>query len=509
MPSAPDPIDRPVSRARRLVSGILATAVTAAIWAVLPTPEVGAAGDRSVSVSVDCTDRTPSVGVPTDCTVQVDDNASGTKVVPTGTVTLAVASPASRVGSVVPLGTCSLAANSNRRSGCTVPVLAVAASVTGQATVLRASFTPDNPSPHRAGSGTRNLTVSGISTPVVYSPSVTGFTGTGDRLAEVRLYVPGCTSGTGSAFVADSADENPPNSAFTIKGWERSADSFGAFSFVGSAGADQPTGVFRTRFTCSTGSAGAVDAANVTWTSPVFTYTVTSTANLQAVRADGPETGTAVAAAPSASTWSVDPEGLPLVDRFGIHGPEAALLKAQVDAVRPATGTVGRLAWAALGRMPARSVYDRWVPQVPSKGTWGLERELERTPEFVSWFALATDEVFLQRAYSRTLGRWPTAAERDAAIRRLRTQGVPRVRILAELAETPVHRQRVAVRDDVLAAYLAITPVVPTATELSRFEAMTRAIVLRVQVIEEIALTRAPAERWTAALAVPGARPRF
>jgi hypothetical protein len=134
---------------------------------------------------------------------------------------------------------------------------------------------------------------------------------------------------------------------------------------------------------------------------------------------------------------------------------------------------------------------------------------LERTPEFVVTFGFATDELFAQRAYERTQGRWPTAAERATVLRRLRVDRAPRIRVLAELAESGTHRARVAVRDDIVAAYLALTPVLPSPGDLARFENMQRAVGLRVQVIEEIALTRAPAERWVAALAAPGARPRL
>ncbi len=486
--------------------------MVAASWGALPTPDAGAAGSRTTTVSLTCTDSTPTVGTPVSCTVEVDDSNSGTKSTPTGSVELAVTAPSNRVGSLVGLDACTLSPQTGRKSSCTARLLPVAGSVSGQATVLRANFTPDGPSPHRASSGTRNLTVGSIATPVVFSPNVAGTSGSGSTTTEARLFIPACASGTGSVFVAMSESSDPPISSFTEKGWERTADQFGVVSYVGAPGADNPTGTFRVRLACSTGSAGSITASNVTWTSPTYTYTITAPA-ISALRGDAPAGDGTVAspgsAAPLGVSMSVDPESQPFIDTFGIPGPAAAALKARVDEVRQPAGIVSRLGWAALGRMPTRSVFDRWVPQVASRGTFALERELERTPEFVGWFGLATDDVFLDRAYSRTVGRWPTAAERSDTLRRLRTQGVPRVRILAELVETQHHRDRVRTRDDVVAAYLALTPVVPSPTDLAGFEDMSRAIVVRVSVIEEIALSRAPADRWIAAMAVPGARPRF
>jgi hypothetical protein len=426
-------------------------------------------------------------------------------------VSLSVSSPSNLVGSIGFLGACVLAPTSSRASECVVPILPLGSG----SPVLRAAFTPTEADPHQAGTRTRNLTVASVNNPVAYAPIFdSARAGSGSAGGNVSLYLAGCDAGDAprfSVFVSPTGD--PSSASDRTRPWSQEVDSWGATNLSATLAANHPAGTFRARFTCSDGTPSTPSSDNVDWTSSTYTFTVSAASQagsrLVSVRADEPGTSTPDGTMPASATWSVDPESAPLIDRVGIHGAQALALKRQVDDIRAVSGTVGRLSWAALGRMPTRAQFDRWLPATASRGTWGLERELERTPEFIGWFGLATDDVFLDRAYSRTLGRWPTAAERSASRVRLRSQGVPRVRILAELAESPQHRERVAVRDDVVAAYLGVTTVLPSPADLARFEAMSRAVVLRVQVIEEIALTRAPAQRWMDALAVPGARPRF
>ena len=502
----PIPATRPSRRRARRSAAALAAVVLATLGSVLPASVAGAAGTRTVNVTITCTSTSLTIGTPTNCTIKVDDNASGTKSAPAGTVALSVSSPSNLVGSIAFLGTCVLAPTSSRASECVVPILPLGSG----SPVLRAEFTPTDADPHQAGSRTRNLTVASLSNPVAYAPVFDATrSGSGTAGGDVSLYLAGCNAGGAaqfSVFVSPSGD--PSSASDRTRPWSQTVDAWGAANLAATLASNHPTGIFRARFTCSDGAPSTPTSDNVDWTSPQYTFTVSAAsqagARLVAVRAEGPDV-----TVPASATWSVDPESAPLVDRVGIHGAQALLLKRQVDDIRAVSGTVGRLAQAALGRMPTRAQFDRWIPAVQTRGTWGLERELERTPEFVGWFALASDDVFLDRAYARTLGRWPTTAERSAARIRLASQGVPRVRILAELAESPAHRARVAVRDDVVAAYLGVTTTVPSPADLVRFEAMSRAVVLRIQVIEEIALTRATAQRWMDALAVPGARPRF
>ncbi len=205
---------------------------------------------------------------------------------------------------------------------------------------------------------------------------------------------------------------------------------------------------------------------------------------------------------------TVDPDELPARDTYGIDGEAMATLKARVDAEAPAVAQIARQCVAFTGAEPDRQVLSAWLGRFSRGASLAdLARVLGRSTGFRQLYGSFDDETFLRSAYVRTVRRAPDAGEETFGLALLRG-GVSRSSILTLLAESPDSRRANNSAAYVLAIYHAITTASPTSGDLERFTSELIDVVLRVQVIEDIALSRAPAQRWVAAIQ-GGQRPSF
>lgn len=498
------PRPRTHRRSRLATAAAIATALLAALC--LHAPAAGAAGTRAVSVTWSCTSTSLNAGSSTTCKVSVADTDSGTKNDPDGTIAFSTTSGTSLSGSVrFSAASCTLAADAGNKTSCSVTVRPIGAG----SPVMVAAYTASDD--HQDSSANRSLTVSSNSSPVIV-PSVSLATTAGVIGATFDITMASCTSGTAPEFglwVSQTGDPQTVSDEF--RPWRAAVSSWGSAIYQPTIPADNSTGSFSVRYYCADGTPTDAGDAKIKWSSSLYTFSVSAASTAGALAA-APAPGSAgvAGAAASVGTWSVDPDSLPAVDNIGIPGAQAAALKARVDAIAGPSGQVTRLATAALGRQADRAFMDKWVPVVATKGTYSLERALEATPEFFGTFAFATEDLFIQRAYERVVGRWPTTAERAAAQQVLRTGTVPRIAFLRSLVEAPDRRAATANRDYVAAIYQALTKVVPSSADLGRFTSLLNDVVVRVSVVEEVALSRATAAQWVAAMASPtGSTVRF
>jgi hypothetical protein len=159
---------------------------------------------------------------------------------------------------------------------------------------------------------------------------------------------------------------------------ELPVDELGSFDWSLAIPEENSVGTFYARWYCATAPVESLFDPEIVWVAPLATMTIEPAAPgapLGAVRrtdfqvrattgadlvrsglAAVPGLRTAVAAATPEDTGTVgfelDPDALPLIDRVGIRGPEAAALKERVDAdVRALEASRAALA-ARLGRTP-------------------------------------------------------------------------------------------------------------------------------------------------------------
>jgi len=485
-----------------------AAAVTLAMLAALclQAPSAGAAGTRTVSVTWSCTSTSLNAGSSTTCKITVSDSDSGGKNDPDGTLGFSTASPTALVDSVrFSASSCTLADDGKDKTACSITVRPLG----NGSPVMTAAYTSSDD--HQDKSANRTLTVSSNSNPVI-APTVSLSTTAGIIGDTFDISVVSCPTGsTAEIGLYVSPTTDPAYALDSFRPWRTSVSSWGSAIYQPSIPSDNTLGTFRVRYYCASGNPSWYYDSKISWTSSLYTFTISANAVAPALLAAG-SAGAPVSPAALSSTvgtWSVDPDSLPGTDNLGIPGTQAAALKSRVDAIAGPSGQVTRLATAALGRQADRAFMDKWVPVVAANGTYSLERALEATPEFFGTFAFATEDLFVQRAYERVYGRWPTTAERAAALQVLRT-GSPRIAFLRSLVETPDRRAATASRDYVAATYQALTKVVPSANDLGRFTALLNDVIVRVSVVEEIALTRATATQWVTAMASPtGATVRF
>jgi hypothetical protein len=501
---------RHASHRRRLSAAMVMMAAVASVLVAGPVEPAAAAGNRRISTSLSCTSTTLTVGTPVTCTLTVSDNESGIDP-PDGTVAWTVNGPSNLVGSALFENGCTQTVRQFDDDDledftlCSVTVLPMGIG-TPQ---IRASFTPLNEDQHRSGTRDRNLTVnsSGSARITGSFPSQT----TGSVGLSYKVALSACPSGSNrqaGLFVSFTADPNTTAGAadrIQPTGFFGALNAWGARPFEVSITAENANiGRTYARWYCSNGAATSPSAANVTYLSPLFTYDVPAPAALGGVSALRSASGALVGTSDRAG-WSVDPDALPAVDTVALGPDQVAQLKQRVDAVLPDSGRVTRLATVALGTTPDRVSLDRWT-QLARSGRWAsVLAELRNRPEFIFGINWNTDAGFVQRAVRTALGRAPSAAELDAMTAGLRNRTVDRIGLLAQLVETPESVARTEARTYVFAAYQALARVVPTPAELDRFTSQYGSSLVRSDVVEDIALSRATSTAWATALAGPQA----
>lgn len=482
------------------VAALLATCAVAAVLS--GAPPAAAAGNRSVSTSLTCTPSTLTVGSTTNCTFVINDTASGPRNVPNGTGTISV-----DAGTFQLVTPCVIAATSgsSRESRCTATLLFQ----TARTFRVTAAFTPDADDDHRAATRTTSVVVGSSSQLGIYVGQPTS---TAARGSSYQIYGHSCAGGHVGQFVAQDVDPIATTGA-VWQTWTAQTAADGSFSWSAAVPAGAGLGTFKARFYCASEPVTTIDDPAIQSMMPVLTVVVQEApvaAVFAAAAADAPVTAAASTDA-GASLWvALDTGGLPAVDRVGIPGAQMAQLTTRVDGIAARSEVVTRLAIAFRDRVPDRAWVDGWTSRLAAGASEATYVDaLATTTEYQLNYARLSNRQFVDRAHQQLLGRSATTAERAAMLAALTSRSTTRPALLAGLASSAEHRDRTAVRGYVLAAYQELTPVMPSAVELDRFVAQLRDGAVRVQVLEDLALTRASTDRWIAGLAAAPATARF
>lgn len=488
--------ERSASPARRFGAGLLALAIAAAGFLAVPQQADAARGDRSVSTSLSCTTTSLSLGATTTCSGGVTDNDSGTKNVPDGTAEITVDS-----GKIALLSSCTLAyvATANK-SECSFKIIILAI---GDGTPnLKLDYTSTDS--HNNSTKSLGLTTSGTTFKQHSDQSLTA----GNPGASLTVFSVGCASSSTryiGAFVSTAGDPATANQV-SSKVWETSPAADGSFQFDTALEADHPTGSFYVRFYCDNESPASYAAASFLATSSLYTYVVSAAAS-------SPARAAVQAATPSSAltgTFTADPEDTSGIDNEFIPGAQMITLKQRVDAAVPLVSRVDRLSQAFLGKIPPRSFVDLWVKNLAAGRTDAqLVAALATTPEYFWSYALLTPTQFVDRAYFVLLGRAPTLTERSTMVNALTTGKQSRKAALAAIASSPEHIIKTANRSYVMAAYQALTPIMPTPAMLAQYTNDLNDRGPKVAMLENLALSRTSFENWIAAVAANPTNARF
>jgi len=490
----------------KALSLLVVTLIAASGFVVAPQSvsalSAGADSERKVTITTTCDSTSLTLGSIGSCTSTVKDTESGgTKTVPRGTVALTVTS-----GRIAIISSCTLAyvATANQ-SECTYSFVLL--NIGNGAPDLKFAYTPASDDIHESKSKNTRLATSGSSFKQISTKLTSSSAGGATQGNSFSLFTVGCASSSTryiGAFV--SAIGDPATSGVeSSKVFERSPLSDGSDEFSTALENAHPTGEFFVRFYCDNESPSSYSSATFLASSAKYTFTVSAAAAfLQAAQA-----GTAATQA-GVGNYTADPEDVSGVDTEQIPGAQMIMLKQRVDATLPLTSRVDRLSQAFRGKIPPRNFVDLWVRNLAAGRTDAqLTSALSQTPEYFWTYALLTPAEFVNRAYLQLLGRAPTAVERSQMVNALNSNKQTRPAALAALASSQEHILRTANRSYVMAAYQALTPLVPTQDQLKMYSNALNNFAVKVPVLEDLALSRTTYQNWIAALAANPSSARF
>ncbi|MFZ4517955.1 MAG: DUF4214 domain-containing protein [Microthrixaceae bacterium] len=507
----PSPVRRLI-RTSTLFSAVALVATTLVVVVGPARPAGAQTGTRRVNVTISCSPTTVTVGTTTTCSVIVDDNQAGNRV-PTGTVTFSVTT-SGRTTSFAEVKPCVLAQRNADEAECAGANAGQIVMLGTGTLTLRADYSGS--SVHVPGNVSRSITVNSSSNPVTYAPAYATSAGKGNT---VKVYGAACAASGGQWGGFGSAERDPAAASTPTDLQQYLATSTrgdGALFWTTTIPAEAFVGTTYARFYCATAPVTSIGDARITWLGPLITYTVLATpistnavpqvALPRSFAVRLPFVGriaSPVVAPRQISAGGVvvnqDPDALPGKDLVGLTGDVSARLKARVDRVESASGRLTRLTLAALGRMPTRAFVDTWTPSVTAGDMSGLQKALAASTEFRTTFGALATADFVRTVYARVLGASPTSAELDAAVQRLDSAAVSRVAYLGEMVERPQHVAATAARTYVLAAFTELSTIIPNQGALDRFTGELTDLRSEVQVVEDIALTRAAPATWLAA----------
>lgn len=500
----------PVRRLIRTLSLLSALSLVAAALVVLgpsPTP-AAAAGSRVTTTTLNCP-ASVTTGATITCSVTVQDSTGKARdrSNPVGTVAFSITTT-NRTNSFAVITPCTLVASGGDSATCTTAQLVILG--TGAPLTVRAAFT-DTANVHTDSAGTDTVTATAPSNPVTYLPRLATSGGRGNT---VDVYGAACTA-TGGQWGGFGNTVDPNTSSSNQQFLATSTRADGALVASIPIPAESVLGTTYARFYCASAPVTSIGAPQITWLGPLITYTVV--ANPISARTGPqvvlprsirprlpfvgvlPSSGRAVVpAAAGGVVVTQDPNALPAKDVLGLTGDVMAQLKARVDRVEAASGRLTRLTLAALGRLPTRAFVDAWMPAAAAGDLSGLQRALVASGEFRATYASLPTADFVRTAYFRVLGWTPTSGELDAAVRRLEGGSVSRIDFLGELVERPEHVAATSSRSYVLAAFTELSTIVPNQAALERFTGELTDLRSEVQVIEDIAISRAAPATWLA-----------
>ncbi len=313
-----------------------------------------------------------------------------------------------------------------------------------------------------------------VSITIAGTPFVDG--GTGTMGQNVTLAGSGCQNPTpgqptymGLFIAAPGDDPNLP----TIRGYETQTNEANGFSLDSVIDVDAP-GVQQVRFYCSTAQVTAVNDPSMLWVSPVVSMSVQNTGAQPAALRTALTSTVALASTDTASARTTsggsnlgvvvktDPNALPLIDKMGIVGKKAAALKAKVDA---STSLVAR------AENLHRAFYRRTATHTELAATIKRFRAGETDKAIANSLAQKSEFTY--------------TGDRAAAI----------TAALAK-ANSPVFKAAHANENYVLSAFRSLADVKPSPSQAAKYTRQLKAGMVRVQVIEDIALTMHGAGWW-------------
>lgn len=255
---------------------------------------------------------------------------------------------------------------------------------------------------------------------------------------------------------------------------------------------ENSVGTYYVRWYCSTASQPAVGTVgtnpDLLWVSDLYTFEI--------MMAPGDARSGADAKAGAASSITIDPDGLPAVDRMGIHGDRAADLKAVVDYKAKNIATAQRLYSAFLGRPADSAGLTYWTGQL-DKGVSirTLANRFANTAEFREGRGELSDSAFVDAMYTSILGRSADSDGRAFWLSRLE-DGASRASVVASFANSRENVAKTANLSYVVASYHVLTGSVPSRSEVAAQVAKLDDGQVKVKVVEDIALTAKSAEEW-------------
>jgi hypothetical protein len=234
---------------------------------------------------------------------------------------------------------------------------------------------------------------------------------------------------------------------------------------------------------------------NAYFVSPEYSYSITQPLRAVRTQADPDGDGTVQA------SIVADPDSEPAVDQLAVDGETMSVLKARVDDAAADVATVSRVFHAALGRAARHGELTDALADLRDGGTTAqLAARLADRSEFAARYGHLDDAGFVDAVFTDVLDRAPDAGERSRWLAEL-GGGADRSELVAELADSAENQWRTVTRDYVAAAYATLSDRTPGPNDLARYRQLLDDGVVKVQVLEDIALSLAPAGFWADAVA--------
>ena len=247
---------------------------------------------------------------------------------------------------------------------------------------------------------------------------------------------------------------------------------------------------------CASAPVTSIDDPNVLWISAPLHFTVVDTPNV--MRANATASPAVISAA--TSPLSVDPDALPLVDRMGIPGAQAAALKVQVDSNVTTVGQVSRLFQTFFGRPASTSDLQYWVSRLDKHtSVTTIANKFAASSEFKRLYGKMTNSQYVDAIYNNALGHPADAATNAALTAQLTLHRTSRALVALQVANSPELQASSDDANYIITAYQVLAGRAPTADEITaQLNLLESGLVPRVQVVENIAL----ATRKTVATAI-------
>jgi hypothetical protein len=323
--------------------------------------------------------------------------------------------------------------------------------------------------------------------PIFYSTILSESTiGSGTIGDEFAVYMSGCSSHRWGAFVSFSGDPLSEEEWFRVPIPESSANvaEDGSASFSDTI-ITQPGEHYARWFCASSDPEDPVDPS-ILWMSSVYTFTAHAPAPL-ALRTTTNQISEGI------FTLSVDEDALPSVDQIGIDGDRAAQMKASVDAVDVRLAPISLLYLAFLGRPGTRGELDAALAKSNDPNQTKLAKHLATRSEYRSRYLKISSESFVARVFAHLLERPPTTEEQAHWLDRLNSGDTSRTQMIQTVAQSAEHVAATENLVYVISAHHALTLDSIVTADARRFTRQLDSIVVRVAMIEDLAVHLASA----------------